>query len=60
MLFKFQMTLSPDEFTTAEIIEYMQRLFALGDTNQDGVLQPQEFAKVSLRCVLAHAVLLGC
>ena len=43
------MPLSPDEFSTEDIITYMQRLFTLGDINEDGVLQPQEFAKVADR-----------
>ena len=31
---------------TEMIIDYMQKLFAIGDTNGDGVLSPTEFAEV--------------
>lgn len=42
--------MDPNQFSTHELVVYFQRLFEIGDTNQDGVLQPQEFANLLKRC----------
>ena len=34
------------DIPTPMIIEYMKKLFAIGDVNGDGVLSPTEFAEV--------------
>ncbi len=34
------------EIPTPMLVEYLRKLFKIGDTNNDGVLQPQEFAEV--------------
>ena len=37
------------DLTTAQLITYFQQLFAIGDINGDGVLQPIEFAEVLIQ-----------
>ena len=34
------------DLTAPQLAEYLQRLFTIGDTNGDGVLQPKEFKKL--------------
>jgi len=41
-----------DEVPEAMLEKYLGKLFAIGDTNGDGVLQPQEFLELLARCGL--------
>merc|ERR1712178_345928 len=41
-----------DEVPEAMLEKYLTKLFAIGDTNGDGVLQPQEFVELLARCGL--------
>merc|ERR1711871_1905151 len=41
-----------DEVPEAMLEKYLGKLFAIGDTNGDGVLQPQEFLELLTRCGL--------
>ena len=41
-----------DQVPAAMLEKYLEKLFAIGDTNQDGVLQPQEFLELLTRCGL--------
>merc|ERR1711959_776228 len=41
-----------DEVPEPMLEKYLEKLFAIGDTNGDGVLQPQEFLELLTRCGL--------
>ena len=41
-----------DQVPEATMGKYLERLFAVGDTNGDGVLEPQEFLELLTRCGL--------
>ena len=41
------MSMEASNYTTGQIMTYLDRLFEIGDENGDGVLQPREFADVS-------------
>ena len=41
-----------DNVPIAMLEKYLEKLFAIGDTNGDGVLQPQEFLELLTRCGL--------